>query len=325
MIISTIAQLKAALGGIQQEMNWSAFEPFIRQAEKVYIIPAIGEEFYDELAELTTPNAKQTKLLEWLRIAVAEYADLLGGMRLFMHTSNAGKQVPQMPNMGPPAKWMTVTAIKQAIAKADLALESALQYLEKHKADFPTWSESEAYTIDHSLFLASATELTKYFPAAKDSRRLYLSLRNYIATAQEFFLAPLVGDAQFAVWINRMADDNITPTAQEAQAWKLARYALAHQAFAESIPYLNINEDWRLVSETDGIVNEGILDAARRQEMLTNCQAKAEEYKNRLLNYINSVASATVFPEYFTNIYVAPKAPRATSIPNDPSNPYFAF
>lgn len=325
MIISNIAQLKAALGGIQQEMNWPTFSPFVLQAEKVYIIPALGQEFYDELAELTTPNAKQTKLLEWLRIAVAEYADLLGGMRLFMHTSNAGKQVPQMPNMGPPSKWMTVTAIKQSIAKADLALESALQYLEKNKADFPTWAGSDSYTVDHSLFLSSATELTKYFPAAKDSRRLYLSVRNYISTAQEFFLAPLIGEAQLAAWVTKMADPTLSPTPQEAQAWKLARYALAHQALAESIPYLNINEDWRLVSETDGIVNEGVLDVARRQEMLANCQAKAEEYKNRFLNYVNSVASATVFTHYFTTVYLAPRVPRGTSIENNSSNSYFAF
>ncbi|MDF7817358.1 hypothetical protein P1X15_07125 [Runella sp. MFBS21] len=325
MIIKNIEQLKAALGGIQQQMDWRTFEPFVRQAEKVYIIPAIGQELYDELEALNAFSTEQTHLLEWLRIAIAEYADLLGGMRLYMHTSNAGKQVPQMPNMGPPSKWMTVTSIKQGIAKADLALENALQYLEKNKEAFSTWAESESYTLDHSLFLSSATELTKYFPAAKQSRRLYLSLRHYIETAQEFFLEPLIGTPQLTAWIARMADDDVTPSPQEEKAWKLARYALAHQAFAESIPYLNINEDWRLVSETDGIVNEDELDAARRQEMLANCQAKAEEFKNRLLTYLNSVASATVFPEYFSSMYQPPKKPRATSIENDPSKPYFAF
>lgn len=326
MLIDRIETLKEAIGGIQQTMNWRTWAPFVRQAEMLYIVPAIGQELYSELDQDAAPNEITTELLVWLRMAIAEYADLLGGMRLVLHTSDAGKQSPSGTNMQAPGKWMIVAARKEAINKADLALENALRFLETHKADFSTWRSSSAYTLSKGSFINSASELTRYFPAARQSRRIYLALRDYIAKAERFYVKPLVGEAQFTNLKLRLLSNDPAFSTHETEALELLRYALVHRAFSESITYLNINEDWRLVSETDGITNEDVLAPARRAEMRNDCEYQQQEFQSRLVNYLTDHASADVFPEYFgSTLYVPTRRRNGSRIANDPTKSFYGF
>lgn len=326
MLIENIETLKEAIGGIQQTMNWRTWRPFVQQAEMLYIVPAIGQELYDELSQNPSTEEPVASLLTWLRMATAEYADLLGGMRLVLHTSDAGKQSPSASNMQAPGKWMIVAARKEAINKADLALENALRYLETHKATFTTWRSSSSYTLSKELFIGSATELTTYFPAARQSRRIYLALRDYLVKSEKFYVRPLLGDALFTNWKSRLVANAPAWTAEESQALELLRFALAHRAFSESITFLNINEDWRLLSETDGITNEEVLPVQRRAEMRTECDAQRQEFHTRLVNYLTDQASATVFAPYFNSTLYKPTRRRSGSrITNDPAKSYYGF
>lgn len=326
MLIENIDTLKEAIGGIQQTMNWRTWRPFVQQAEMLYIVPAIGQELYDELNQNADPDEVTGTLLTWLRMAIAEYADLLGGMRLVLHTSDAGKQAPSGANMQSPGKWMIVAARKEAINKADMALENALRYLETNKSEFSTWRDSSSYTLSKGSFINSATELTAFFPAAHHSRRIYLALRDYLAKAEKFYVKPLIGDATFSDWKARLVSNNPDWTAQETEALELLRFALVHRAFSESITFLNINEDWRLLSETDGITNEDVLSVARRAEMRNDCEFQRQEFHTRLVNYLTDQASATVFPDYFGSTLYKPTRRRSGSrIANDPAKSYYGF
>ena len=326
MLINSIEQLKEAIGGIQQTMNWRTWSPFVRQAEMLYIVPAIGQELYSELDALPAPSEKQVTLLTWLRMAIAEYADLLGGMRLVLHTSDAGKQSPSGSNMQSPGKWMIVAARKEAINKADLALERALQYLETNAADFPTWKASDSFTVSKELFIGSATELTTYFPPARQSRRIYLALRNYLAKTENYYLQPLLGEAMYTAWKTRLKSDTPAWSAKELEALQLVRFLLSYQTFFESITFLNISEDWRLVSETDGISNEDILPIERRQEMRTECQRQMQEFESRLITYLTTHASESDFTEYYTSDQYQPSRKLGGSrVNNSPEKGFYAL
>jgi len=326
-IIKDIDTLKAAIGGIQQTMQWKSWVSFVKQAEMLFIKPAIGEDLYDELTALAygTASEKQKGLLDWLYISIGEYTDFLGGIRLIMQTSDAGKQVPSMNNMQAPSKWMYVTNRKESQLKADTALESALAYLEKNKAYFPAWAASDEYSLSYDLFISSATELTQYFPAAKKSRRLFLQMREYIRTAEVFWAPGVVGEELWEAWKTKL-ETKAALTDQETNAWQLLRYAEAHYAISESVSFLNITEDWRLLSETDGTVNEEVLDTARRAELKAECLKKCEEYQNRLLRYLQKNASEIVFPEFFSSALYKPELPATASLyPNKSENKYFVL
>ena len=176
-LINNITELKSVLGGVQKTMNWSTWEPFVKQARYAFIEKVIGEEFYNELASVVNPTDSVLGLIERLKNAEGYYAYAIAFPQLIMVTGDAGIAVSTPDKTQSMTKWMYVVESRQLGLKADTFLEEALIYLEKHKADFDTWTGSDVYTISHSSFLSSATELSKYFPAAKSSRRIYLSLR----------------------------------------------------------------------------------------------------------------------------------------------------
>lgn len=328
MLIKDIDDLKSVYGGIQQVMQWKTWSPFVNEAEMFFVIPAIGEELYAELNGLVTNgtalNPKQARLMNLLKISVAAYADFVGWFRITASTGDAGKVIHTPTNTQAPAKWFTAAGRKDAALRGDKALESALVYLEANVSSFVTWKNSGACTLYDKQFISTATELTGYFPQAKKSRLIFLQLKDYLGLAQKY-LIQVVGKAQYDAWLEKIADSTYTPSPLEADAWLLVRSLIARKAFAEAIPYLNISEDWRLISETDGITNEDILPQTRRDELAFMEEQNAEKYKNELIRFLQEQASADVFAEYFGSGLYASRAEKKTftKFQNDKTNKFF--
>lgn len=302
MLIKDINDFKSVYGGIQKTMFWDTWSPFVKEAELSFIIPAIGEEFYDELVSLVSSNntlsVKQARLIGMLKIAVAAYADFMGWFRITASTGDAGKVMHTPENSQAIPKWFAASGRRDAQNRGDKFLEQTLVYLEKNADDFQTWKDSDSCTLFDNQFISTASELTKVFPQAKHSRRVFLQLKEYIGSAQES-LIKVIGKAQYEAWITKITDANATISPLEDDAFLLVRTMIARKAFADALPYLNISEDWRLISETDGVANEDILPQSRRDELAGIELANAEKFKNELIRFLQANASATVFPEYY--------------------------
>ncbi|WP_421830225.1 DUF6712 family protein [Larkinella sp.] len=328
MLINDTPQLKAVLGGVQKTMQWPTWQPFVEQAELKYLLPAIGDALYDELSAVTNPEGRTVRLLKHLRIATAYYAYFIGLPQLVSTNGDAGVSVSNPSQAQPMGKWLYVSMKKDLIANADRALEDALFYLESYADEFPIWKNSPAYSLTHGSFLHSATELTRYFPHAQKSRRLYLAQREYIQKAEDFYLQPLLGKPFFDDLKAKLTDSAYTFSDEETHALQLLRFALANESFRESIPFLNLTEDWRLLAETDGITNEDYLPRDRREELALRAEKEAEKFAGLLKNYLDKTASPTVLTAYYTSAaYTAPteKAPTGQGFPNDPNQPYFVL
>ena len=324
MLFNSIEELKAVLGGIQKTMFWATWEPFVRQAELKFIIPAIGQPLYDELTSAGQLTADQKALLQRLRPAVAYFAYLEGLPFLATATGDAGLLLNQPANTAGLTKWMYVTLLKDLQGKSDFWLEESLQWLETHAVAFPKWVDSDAYTIDRGRFIHSATMLTSVFPAAKSSRRLYTEVRGYLLKAEDFIRPVLTDDFHDAL-LAKLTDSAATFTPKEAMVLKLVREAVASHAFEEAIPYMNMNADFRIVSETDGVVNEDELEESRLNIVLAKCRDTAAGAVAVLTKYLNANASSLVFPEYFRSAnYRPPVAASAKSL-GDSSDKFFAM
>lgn len=298
MLIKDINEFKKYYGGVQRTMNWGTFEPFVNEAELFYIIPVIGDELYTELEAVVAPNPKQTKVLEFLKIAVAAYADFTGYLRLSNTTGDMGKTVASPQHMQAVSKWGTAAGKTDARNRGDKALEAALKYLERNAADFATWKGSDAYSLRADLLVGSATLLTAFFPHANDSVRMYLGLRKYLEQAQEV-VPDLLGDAFWAALKAKVTASTVSDV--EYRLINHLRKWMTHKAIAEALPFLNISEDWRLISESDGIQNEDLIPKERRQELALVISTKVDGLKTAVVNFLQEHASATVFPEYFSS------------------------
>ena len=323
MLIANIIDLKNVLGGVQKTMLWPTWEPFVRQARLKYIEPAIGTDFYAELSALAAPNAVQQGLLDRLRAAEGYFAYLIGFPQLVVVTGDSGIAVSTPTGTQAMTKWLYVSAKKDLANNASSHLEDALAFLEANANSFSTWKASTLYTVTKSLLIASATQLTESFPAVKNSRRLWLELRGHVGRVQVDVIRPLIGEDFYAHLLTKNAAGTAW-TEEEKEALRLLRYALAHHAVAAALPYLNLNEDFRLVSETDGIVNEAVMSGEKLALMKADCDSKAAGYASTLKKYLDDTASATVLPSYYNSPTRTSTARKPYQLPkNDPSKPFF--
>ena len=327
-LIKNEAELKAVLGGIQQTITWETMGPFVEQCEIDFIIPAIGESFYDELSALVAPNAIQTKILKRLKIASGYYALASSLSQLVISIGDMGAAVNVSGGTSAMPKWSYVELKKSSIDKADRALENALTWLEANKGSFGTWSGSSAYTISKELFINSATELTQYYPAAQGSRRMYLSIREYIKQVERFDLEPAISTTFFNALKAKVAAGTAL-SADEKTLFSWIKYFIASKAVAYAIPFLNINSDFRLVSE-DSLANaqsENALDRDRRDGLKVNAEDQANYHFNKMKLHLDTKASATVFSEYFSSTnYTASTANQSYyRTKNDPNKSYVVF
>ncbi|OIN61169.1 DUF6712 family protein [Arsenicibacter rosenii] len=331
MLINTLPVLKSLLGGIQKKTTWDTWAPFVRQAELDHIVPAIGEELYDHLltkinaaTDVVTATPLEETLIERIRIALCHFVEMDSELAIMLQKGDLGVAVASPPNMQAPGKWAIVARIKEARDKADRSLERVLQYLEKHVGSFPVWVNSNAYTVSHSLFLATATEYTEYFGAVQNSRRLYVALRPYIIKAENDLIRPLIGESFYTYLKGKLPDRTYSWTAQESEALKMIRSAVANDAFSRAVTFININADLRYLSETDGIVNEDVLPENRRAEIKAECNREARNETMKLKKYLDHKASPTVFPAYYqSDAYtVSEKKPYRLPANNDPQQPF---
>jgi hypothetical protein len=240
-------------------------------------------------------------LIERLRNAEGYFAYLIAFPQLIVIVGDGGIAVSTPDKTQAMTKWMYVASVKQLFIKSDVFLEEALQYLELNKEHFSTWTGSPEYTITHSSFLSSATELTNYLPVVKKSRRMYLILKEYISQAEDFQIKQVLGVVFFDVLKAKLINNVTEWTIPELNVLRSIRYSVANLAIANSVLFLNINEDYRLIAETDGVQNENILSDIRRNEIKYNCENLAKGHLAELQKYLDSTASATVFAEYFNS------------------------
>lgn len=306
MLFKDIKDFKAAFGGVQRTMEWDTWSPFVNEAEQFFIIPAIGFELYHELNTLVnatapTLTAKQSRLLSLLKSSTAAYADLMGYYRNLINTGDGGKTITVPKDSQAPGIGMVLAARKDTEKRADTALELAMAFLEDNADDFATWKESASYTIAAKMFVGSATDLTAFFPHAGGSRRMFLKLKGFLEKSQSKYLKTVIGSALYTEWVANISNENHTTTDEETEAWELASNFIVRKAVADAAPYLNISEDWRLVSDFANQKSEAALTKERRDEISLHESEMADKFKSDLVGFLQEKASVSVFASYFNS------------------------
>lgn len=314
-IIKDVASLKEILGGIQKDMSEKVWMPFVRQGEKRFILKEIGEDFYDELTEITNPTGVNQKLIDKLKDASAHYASMSSNISIILSTGDIGLMQNKSANSVPITKWQYVVKVKEDRAKADAALEDALKFLQKNKASFETYLESEEYKATQNLLIPTANALTNYLPVVDNSQIFYSRLTKYIAKQQQYWIKPLVGSAQLEAWKAKARQASPDWTEEESEALDLLCHALSNKAFAEAIPFLNLNSDFRIVAETDGVLNEDDLTPDRKTGLQSTAIKQADEFVGRLIKYLNAKASDEIFTEFFTSDFYKPSVNPLDKLP----------
>ncbi len=325
-LLKSVEQLKQILGGIQKEMYWKTWQPAVEGAALMYLIPNVGDDLYDQLAGLQQPDTKQARLIKLLQYSEGFYALYDLYPQLVTSIGDLGVGVTTPDKTSAISKWLYQSNRADFMARGEEWLEKALEYLEKNASAFPIWTSSPFYTIQKELFLASIIEFRDAFPASKGSRRLWLLMRDYVRKSQQDYIRPLIGPELYKDWLAKLSNPGFAFTDHEKEALRLLRICLANHAVFKSIPYLNLNEEFRIIQEREGNVFNEVPDQNRIKTMWNECQSEYQTKAAELKKYLDTHASAEVFPAYFQSPIYTSSLPKAYKrIPNDPNKSHFVL
>lgn len=285
------------------ELSLDALKSSIMEAVNTYIIPAIGEAFYLELMtahQLGGATQAQQDAIHYLQAALAPYAVVLAAPKNMVSFGNAGLTEFSSGNETQTRQWVLFQYMKAQLRAGDTALDFALAFLEANKTNYPTWANSESFTITKELFFQNIFQLGEWVNVVK-GRRTYLALKPFIRRAERQYIRKLIGDDLY----RELKAEQKAGTLSEDNAELIAEYirpALGPLSLAMALPEISLemSEDGiRFKSFDNGITKrEGATNEDKSmlfRSVDTNGEAELAGLKNYLLK------NAESFPAFLTS------------------------
>lgn len=296
MLLKSIDDLKIYLGrAINKASTLEFIAPYIQLAEDEFILPAIGAEMLAELnlqfnaTDPDTLTAANRALLTRLQRALAFYTYVKYLPYSLGNDGDNGLQEQATDKSAPVRIGVLDKRQRETATNAATALETALMFLFRKQADYPTWRASDAYKEANALFIFSATELTEYLPQAAGSYRLFLSLVPYLKMAEQQQIKPVIGSDQYDdLKEKRLSLEPLEPVS--IRLMEAVSQATARAAYAKALYYLNVEQTaggaLRIRSDFDGIYNQKAVEANLLMQAQRLADTEAASSLNALVTYL---------------------------------------
>jgi hypothetical protein len=160
-LITTIAELKQYIL-IEDNAKIKTLQPFIDQAEQLYIIDLLGKDFYDEFLPLyigsvaSSPVAlsdDNKKLLPYIQRCQSYYAQLLAIDQLSVTFGELGIRVHRSEDSDAASDRKTEKLQVGALKNGDIHADKLLEFLEQNATPNPTeieWTDALTFKLDGS-------------------------------------------------------------------------------------------------------------------------------------------------------------------------------
>jgi len=286
---------------INLSTSWRSIEPYIRQATEEYLIPYIGNNFYDEVVAV---NAGSSDMLKYIQSKckdiVAYYTIWLAMPHLNRVISDLGVQENSSTdgNSQPSSMWRYKNSRWETMVAADKMLDRLLIYMESNVANLSTWKNSDEYNeVGHPLF-RTTKQLAKY--TTINSRRLFKALMPYFDQAIDLNVVEGMCREQYEDLLTKID----TGTAKEKQLIEYLRKAIANYTMYRAIPHLRVSFESNallFVSSSDGMnIKQTALKEAidsLRAQLLQDAKAYLSKMQSYLYTYVDD------FPIYKEKSY----------------------
>jgi len=307
---------KEFYSSVNREMEWNTLKPFIWQADQLYLVPCLGEAFYNELCEKfkndeiqeTNTIIQDPSGLNWiapdgqtwgmassgelanvfkmLKTASAYYTMYHALPHLAMRVGDAGVQESNTQHAMPVRQWAMNATRKDCCFAAytylDKAIEKIVTEIEASNSTFDTFKTSSAYTARKSVFIDSPAAFNEYFNI-NSSFKAYKSLLPYIKKAERLYIDPLFGE-DFVTELRTAFSAGSLSTIQTKLINKLKPY-LAELSIYEGTPELNLvgtGTGWKIIENTDGIVKNAQAHQVQLEALQNKAHNNATHFKMQL-------------------------------------------
>lgn len=315
ILFKSFADLKQHVG-TAQPLTLATFQSSALQAAERYIIPAIGRETYDWIAEAFDADSmtgSQAALLPYIQRPLAFYTMLEASPTLTLQIGEAGIMEPDSGHVVPVRQWVLKDAQESWLISGDLHTDLLLEFLERNKADYEVWVISDSFTESKELTIPSTTSFDNLIRINR-SRRTYLALRPFIERAEEFQLQEILGSEFYqdfkASLLGEIYSEELTNLLKRVKAF------IAYTALLEAIPELNIQitgSGFKVLSSADGISQKLLASSSDITYLQAKYQKMSDYYRQSLFVFLEN--NQETYPSY-----VSPSVTGKKSVTDLPDN-----
>jgi hypothetical protein len=290
--------------------------PSIKAAEIKFLKPLLGAAYYDSL---TIRYETDTITLDSEEELVVHIQNAIANLALYLYVPIAEVQITDAgvrrgdSESAPGAYKYQVKELQKALLERGFEyIELMLEHLDESPATFVEWFESDAYKNYRKAFIKSGTEFEQLYSSIRFPRRMYTLLRTTMLNLQELTIATTIGEGTYNELAEAFQEEDPAFSDWEIQLLAYLKPAIAHLTVARGIAHIVATMDENGVHVLTQF-NDTTTDTGKRApasnvhlNMLINeAKSVGEAWLTKAITYMNSVASATVFPDYYAVISVA--------------------
>lgn len=265
-LITTISELKKHIA-IDANTDFATVEPFIEEAEELYIIPILGAAFYDALVsayvdaenvvdDIVDANIKA--IFPKVQKCIAYYMAYQSINQLGVNFGDSGINQSSSQNSQPAPGWKVSKLELSFIKQADLFAEKLLEYLEVNASVtvYNDWYASTANTKNEG-YLVNNTRIASQYIDINDSRRLFLRLKKRIIQIEKEYVKALICTDQYDELVDQVKTDTITANSQVLI--DMLRPIIAKKALFLTLPTIRVSvseQGIAVYSSNDGVVQK---------------------------------------------------------------------
>jgi len=326
-ILTTIAQMQAAGLDLDKNTKIEVLNPHIDAAEKNFLLPVLGQAFYEELIadlEETTPSDTTIALLPYLQKPLAWNAYYLFFKKPVGSLSHSGFYKKTFDHSQPPAKWEIDQLKEELICTADKALDELAAFLRENIEDYPTWEDSDYFSKNSILLLPTASQFDKYVKIGCSSR-VFQRLLFFREQAERNIKKTICPDFYQVVIDQVSGEEEITapitaliPYLQAVIAFDTMRKAILQ------IPFYRYGADVLTWTYADGTLTKSGITLTEAREISAMYDSLYEDARNELLAFLND--NIANYPEYeSSSCYSTEPRTLVVKYENDPLKKHFGI
>lgn len=289
---------------INKNVEWESLEPYIKQADRKYIKPLLGDALYTAYAATAPTEEVPLKVYHLFREASANLSWFLYLPLANVQVSDSGIAVSSGENHKA-AEWWQIRDLRRSFLDAGFsALDEALKLMEANTSGFSGWTTTEGYTIFAELLVKRTDTFQRWFNISS-SRKTFLSLRPYMLEVHhQYFTARL--NASTLALISAATAGSIEYTVLDLLQASMVNFTVA-KAINSGTFDLTAHGIYQKLEEFPGY-RAKTLEEEQIHRIYQERLTAGEEYYKKALALIE--ANATDFPDYETKeaaTYISPK------------------
>jgi hypothetical protein len=288
--------------------NFAAVKPTIETVEEQELVPWIGEELYDYINSQYTDaanedalEAPEKDLLHKCRRVIGPFLCYYFAPKSDVQLDESGMRRNETGTVKTAFQEQRENFLEQNLKEGELAVESLLQFLEKNKANYQTWVESDSFKKYRKLFIKTGKEFQNLFPSASPFRN-YAAMRPKMMEVEENIIRKALGNVLFDALKTKDATQEQGFSDGEKVLLEKIKLAIAHLTVEQSIPFLNIRLDGSgfTVASTSRTTNNQLSSRNAAPDnavslLQKSCERSGAIWIANTKNYLNDPENAGVF------------------------------